>query len=194
MYFSINLATRTYLDRRLVNRIGAGICVMLLVMLAWNINSAAWSFGELRRLRADNAAFESRLSSRPNGVSESQYNQLLGNIAFYNEIIGRKSYNWLGLLEQLELATPEGIALSSLSPDMKSGNLQTKDMKPGDIKTGDIKIEGRARTFAQVRAYLDKLEDSKFFTSILLQSHSNVTVGERSKAVQFSISCKAALQ
>jgi Tfp pilus assembly protein PilN len=83
------------------------------------------------------------------------------------------------LLERLELATPEGIALSALTPDMKSGA---------------IKIEGRARNFAHIRLYLDRLEDSKFFSSILLLSHSNITAGERAKAVQFSISCKAAPQ
>jgi type IV pilus assembly protein PilN len=179
MYFSINLATRTYLDRKLVNRIGYGICIALLAMLAWNISRAAWSYGELRRLRADIASYESRLTSRPNGVSEKDFTGLLVNIGFYNEIIRRKSFNWMGLLEQLENVTPEGIALSSLAPDTKKG---------------EIKIEGRSKNFAQVKAYLDRLEDSKVFTSILLLSHSEVTVGERDKAVQFSISCKAAPQ
>lgn len=179
MYFSINLATRTYLDRRLVNRIGALILIMLLGMLAWNISRAAWSLGELRRLRADITSYESRLSSRPHGVSEKEYALLLGNIGFYNEIIDRKSFNWLGLLDQLELATPEGIALSALTPEMKNGA---------------VKIEGRAKNFAQIKLYLDKLEDSKVFTSILLLSHADVAVGERTKAVQFSISCKAAPQ
>jgi len=179
MYFSINLATRTYLDRRLVNRIGAVIALVLLVFLAWNINRAAWSFGELRRLRGEIATFEGRLSSRPDGVSEKEYTGLLGTIGFYNEIIGRKSFDWLGLLEQLELSTPEGIALSALTPDRKSGV---------------VKIDGRAKTFVQVRMYLDKLEDSKAYSSIFLLSHTNVTVGERTKAVQFSISCKVAPQ
>jgi type IV pilus assembly protein PilN len=179
MYFSINLVTRTYLDRRLVNRIGAGIGAVLIIMLAWNISRVAWGVGELHRLRTDISAYENRLNSRPNGVSEKEYTRLLGSIKFYNEIIGRKSYNWMGLLEQLELVTPEGIALSSLAPEMK---------------TGDIKIEGRAKSFAQVKQYLEKLEDSKVFTSILLLSHNAVAVGERTKGVQFVISCKAALQ
>lgn len=179
MYFTINLATRTYLDRRLVNRIGAGIFATLIIMLAWNINRVAWDVGELRRLRADIATYENRLSSRPNGVSEKDYTSLLANISFYNEIISRKTFNWMGLLEQLELATPEGIGLSALTPDRK---------------TGELKIEGRAKNFAHIKLFLDKLEDSKVFTSILLLSHSDVAAGERSKGVQFSISCKAALQ
>ena len=179
MQFTINLATRTYLDRRLVNRVGAGLGIVLLLMLAWNINRAAWGFGELRRLRADITAYESRLSSRPNGVSEKEFTRLLGSIGFYNEIIGRKSFNWMGLLEQLEQVTPEGVALSSLVPDRK---------------TGELKIEGRAKNFAHIKLYLDKLEDSKAFRSILLLSHAEIAAGERTKGVQFSISCKAALQ
>jgi type IV pilus assembly protein PilN len=85
----------------------------------------------------------------------------------------------MGLLEQLEMATPEGIALSALVPDRK---------------IEELKIEGRAKDFAHIKLYLDKLEDSKVFTSILLLSHTEVAVGERSKGVQFSISCKAVLQ
>jgi type IV pilus assembly protein PilN len=179
MYFSINLATRTYLDRRLVTRIGAGICALLLVMLAWNVYRAASSVGELHRLRTDISAYETRLNSRPQGVSEKEYARLLGSIKFYNEIIGRKTYNWMGLLEQLELATPEGIALSALNPEMKNG---------------EIKIEGHAKSFAQIKNYVEKLNDSKFFTSVLLLSHTSVAVGERDKSVNFAISCKAASQ
>jgi type IV pilus assembly protein PilN len=179
MQFTINLATRTYLDRRLVNRIGAAIGALLLLLLAWNINRAAWSFGELRRLRAENAAYESRLNSRPDGISEKEFTRLLGSIGFYNEIIARKSFNWLGLLEQLENATPEGIALSALTPDRKKG---------------ELKIEGHTKNFAQIKSYLDKLEDSKAFTSVLLLSHTEMTAGERTKGLSFSISCKAALR
>lgn len=179
MRFTINIATRTHIDRRLVTRSSYAVMALLLVLLAWNISRTFWSLGELRRLQSDNVAYDKRLNSRPGGVSESDFTRLLADIKFYNEIIGRKSYSWLGLLEQLEGATPEGIALSALGPDRKSG---------------DVKIEGHARSFAQVRSYLEKLEDSKAFTSILLLSHADVAVGEKGKGVRFTISCKAALQ
>jgi len=179
MRFTINIATRAHIDLKMVNRAGYAVLALLLVLLAWNISRTSWSIGELRRLQADNTSYENRLNSRPNGVSEKDFSRLLTDIKFYNEIIGRKSFDWLGVLEQLEVATPEGIALTSLVPDRKSGGL---------------KIEGHARSFAQVRSYVEKLEDSKAYTSILLLSHSNVTVGEKGKGVQFAISCKAAIQ
>jgi len=179
MRFTINIATRTHIDSKMVNRAGYAVLAVLLVLLVWNITRTSWNFGELRRLQADNSSFEQRLNSRPSGVSEKDFSRLLAGIRFYNEMIGRKSYNWLGLLEQLEGATPEGIALSSLAPDRKKG---------------ELKIEGHARSFALVRSYLERLEDSKAFTSILLLSHSTVAVGEKGKGVHFAISCKAALQ
>ena len=179
MRFTINIATRTHIDRKMVNRTGYAVLALLFVLLVWNISRTFWSLGELRRLKADNASYEQRLNSRPSGVSEKDFTRLLADIKFYNEIIGRKSFNWLGLLEQLEGATPEGIALTVVGLDRKKG---------------ELKIEGHARSFALVRAYLEKLEESRFFTSILLLSHSNVTVGEKGKGVHFAISCKAALQ
>ena len=179
MRFTINIATRTHLDLKLVNRAGYAVLALLLVLLAWNISQTFWNLGELRRLQADNSSYEKRLNSRPSGVSEKDFTRLLADIKFYNEIIGRKSFDWLGVLEQLEVATPEGIALTSLVPDRKSGGM---------------KIEGHARSFAHVRSYVEKLEDSKAYTSILLLSHANMTVGEKDKGVHFAISCKAAVQ
>jgi type IV pilus assembly protein PilN len=179
MRFTINIATRTHIDRKMVNRTGYAVLALLFVLLLWNISRTFWGLGELRRLQADNASYEQRLNSRPSGVSEKDFTRLLADIRFYNEIIGRKSYNWLGLLDQLEAVTPEGIALTAVGPDR--------------IK-GELKIEGHARSFALIRSYLEKLEDSKAYTSILLLSHSNVAVGEKNKGVNFAISCKAALQ
>jgi Tfp pilus assembly protein PilN len=179
MRFTINIATRTHLDRKIVNRTGYAVLALLCILLAWNISRTFWSLGELRRLQTDNISYEQRLNSRPSGVSEKDFSRLLADIKFYNEIIGRKSFNWLGFLDQLEAATPEGIALTVVGPDRNKG---------------ELKIEGHARSFAMVRSYLEKLEDSKAYTSILLLSHSNITVGEKDKGVNFAISCKAALQ
>jgi type IV pilus assembly protein PilN len=175
MRVTINLATRTYIDQRLIRR--GVICCMavMLVLTVWNVTRFSSNLGELSRLRSEIAAYEEKLNSRPAGVSENDFNRQLSSIRFYNSVIERKTYNWLGLLEQLENATPEGIALVSLGPEPK---------------TGTLKIEGRAKGFAQVRAYVERLEDSKNFRDILLLSHSDVIVGEKTRGVQFTISCR----
>lgn len=175
MRFTINLATRTYIDQHLIRR---GVVVFMAVMAAltaWNVTRLSANFGELGRLKAEISAFEGQLNSRPAGVSESDFNRMLASIRFYNAVIERKRYNWLGLLEQVENATPDGIALSSLGPEKNKNTL---------------KIEGRAKGFAQVRTFVEKLEDSKNFSEILLISHGDLQVGERGHGVQFSISCR----
>ena len=179
MRFTLNLATKTYLDQRLVNRVAVGGLMLLLALLAWNVSRFARNMGQLDRLAAENASFESRLNSRPAGVSEKDYNLLLASISFYNGVIERKAFNWLALLDQLENSTPEGIALSSFAPEKNSG---------------EFKIEGRAKSFAQVSSYLEKLEDSKDFKNILLLSHSDVSIGEKSRGVQFTLSCRAVMK
>jgi len=176
MRFTINIATRTYLDYRRVNQICITGIVILLALLAWNITRLSWNFGELRRLKAESAVLEGRLNSRPAGVSEKEYTRMKASIRFYNDVIERKSYAWLGLLELLENATPEGIALVSLVPDKKNG---------------ELKIDGRAKSFSHVRTYLEKLEDSKTFTDIMLLSHNEVVAGDNAKGVLFKISCRA---
>lgn len=179
MRFTINLATRTYLDHRKVNLVIGGIIGLLLVLLVWNLFRFSSNFGELSRLKADIASMEGRLNSRPAGVSEAEYKRLLSSITFYNGIITQKTTNWLGLLEQLEIVTPEGVSLSSLVPEGENG---------------EMKIEGRAKSFAKVRTYLENLEDAAAFTQILLISHRDIAVGEKERGVQFSISCRAVIK
>jgi len=120
MRFTINLATRTYINHRLVNSIFAIVV-----------------------------------------------------------IISRKTSDWIGLLDQLEKATPEGIALTSFAPDSKNG---------------EIKIEGETRTFAKVRTYLEKLEESKAFRNVQLLSHQETAATDKGRIVKFAVSFQAVTQ
>lgn len=174
MRFRINLATRTYLDHRLVNRVAFGVIAVLLGIAGWNISRVASITGEQSRLNAEIAEFQGKLGVRPAGISESDFSRQKARIRFYNEIIERKSTNWLALLELFENSMPEGVSLSSLS----QGKTQE-----------EWKLEGRARSFKVVQQYLEKLDGVKNFSNILLLSHQNITAGELTRGVQFSISC-----
>lgn len=175
MRYTINLTTRTYLDNRLIDRIVYCVVALLLTVAAWNIRTMSSHMGEQSRLKSEIAAIESRLGAKPGGISEADFSRQKSRIRFYNEIIDRKSVNWLKQLELFEVATPEGISLSSLTPGKKMEAW---------------KLEGRARSFKLVQQYLEKLEASKSFTNVLLLSHQNIAAGEKVRGVQFSISCK----
>jgi type IV pilus assembly protein PilN len=175
MRFTINLATRTYLDHRVLNMLAYCIIAVLLVMAGWNISRVSSNMGEQSRMSAEIAAIQSRFESKPGGISGTDFSRQKARIRFYNEIIERKSVNWLKQLETFENATPEGISLLSLS--------QGKDQ-------GEWKLEGRARTFKSLQQYLERLEASESFSNILLLSHQKLTLGENMRGVQFTISCK----
>lgn len=177
MRYTINLATRTYLDNRLINRIVFSVIAVLFALTIWNVIDISSYIGEQSRLKSEIAAIESKLATTPSGVSEAEFSRQKSRIRFYNEIIDRKSSDWLKKLELFESVTPEGIALASLAPDKK------KDV---------WKLDGRARSFKTVQQYVERLEASKDFTNVLLLSHQNISVGEKTRGVQFSISCKVA--
>jgi len=178
MRFNINLVTKTYLDDLRIQRWGTFVILILVSFLAWNVYRVSWSAGSLKKVSSDISELETGFAMRPVGVSEKEFTALASKIGFYNGIIRKKSYNWLYLLDQLEQVTPEGIAISSLKPDLKEQLL---------------KIEGRARNFKLIQNYLEKLNDSKFFSSVLLQSHVSEKNGDSVKGFQFVITCKAAL-
>ena len=175
MRFTINLATRTYIDTRVLNQIIGGVIAVLLVLLGWNITRVSANLGELHRVEADIRLLQGRLNSKPGDVSETDFKRQQSSIRFYNEIIDRKSVRWLNLLELLENTTPEGIALALLAPGKQPG---------------ELKLEGRAKSFAAVRNYLEKLEGSGSFSNVLLLSHQELLLGEKGRGVQFAISCR----
>jgi Tfp pilus assembly protein PilN len=175
MRFSINLTTRTYLDHLLLNRISAGVVAVLVLLFGWNVTQMSRNLVEQRRLDSEIKAIEGSLSIKPVGIEEKDYVRQQARVRFFNEIIDRKSTDWLKLLELLENATPEGISLSALTPGKKRG---------------ELKLDGHAGSFATVRKYVEKLEGSKSFSDVLLLSHQKMMASENARGVQFSISCK----
>ena len=175
MRFSINLATRTYLNQRLFKQISALVIAVLVLSLGWNIARMSMNLGEQRRLASEIGTLEKTLNTRPGGVSEKDYSSQQARIRFFNEVIDRKSVRWLNLLELVENATPDGVALAAVTPGKKMG---------------ELKLDGRARSFAAVRQYVEKLEGSQSFSDVLLLSHQEIAFGEKGRGVMFSISCK----
>lgn len=175
MRYTINLATRTHLDHRLLNRIAIFVIIVLFFTALWNIIRVASNMGEQSQINQEIAAVQSKLSAKPGGISEIEFSSQKKRIIFYNEIIKRKNANWLNILESFEKVTPQGISLSSLDPGKEKE---------------DWKIIGYARTFKSVQQYIESLESAKNFSNILLLSHQNVTVGQTDHGVKFTISCK----
>lgn len=172
MRFTIDLSDGKRRGRTRIDRISVAVAVILLATLAWNGMRCASNLGEEKRLRDDIAGLKKRAHGRAAPVSESQRASILAETRFFNDIIERRAFGWLELLEQVENATPDGIWLSSLVPDRK---------------TGAIRVEGLAANFSTVRVYLEKLEDSGRFADAQLVSHEKKSLWEQAGGVRFSV-------
>lgn len=177
MQIKINLATKTYINHRMVRTIIIASVILLLIVSAWSLVCVLQNIKKLNRLQIDISALETRFNNRPSGIPEEQYRRMQADIRLYNGIIENKTRNWLGMIDRVEKATPAGIAITTLAPD---------------IKNGEIKLEGYALSFAKVRDYLDKLEDSGSFKTVQLNSHQESDLNKVAKGIQFSITLKLA--
>ena len=178
MKFTINLATRIHVNTRQIKLFTLLAIVLLTVLLLVNIINIGVRSSEAERLNKDTAKLEARRQENVKPVSETNYKNLLARITFANQIIEKKTYNWLTLLDRLEIVVPEGLAISSIEPDQKSQG---------------VRLSGVARSFANLRVLMENLETSEFFSEVYLLSQSETKLND-SPGVSFNLSCKVAMQ
>lgn len=177
MLFKINLATKIHVNFRLV-RI-CTLCALLLfsVALVYNVVTISSRFGETKSLTDKLAVMNERVKvANSKGITEKDYATLFPKIDFANAIIGKKTYNWLTLLDRLETVVPDGVAVVTVDPDPS---------------TQMVKLSGVARNFKRLRQFLENMEDSRDFTEVFLVGEANAPLADGTPGVTFSLTCKA---
>lgn len=176
MQLKTNLATRTYIDTGLLNvAVGAAI-IIFGAALFFQVKKTASNTGEIKRLSRDMAVLT---GTEKGDVPAKEYQALLARIHFANDVIARKTFNWLALFDRLEGVVPDGVALTAIAPDLKEKSL---------------KLAGVARNFKNLRQLMENLEESNYFTDVYLQSQTESQIGTNQKATGFAISCKVNYQ
>lgn len=176
MRFTINLATKRYINHRAINTSLLAIAFLLVLLLGINSYTVYDNVVETDKIRAqlDSLAGHYRSSTAAKGFSEQEYKALLENISLANGIITKKSREWLLIPDRLEDVVPDGVALTAVDFDEKEKGL---------------KISGSARNFGRLRAFIENMEKSQHFREVLLVNHSDAKDKEQ-KYVNFSITCK----
>ena len=175
MLLRINLATKTYLDRRKFNLIVGVSLLVLVLLLLFNISRVASNAGKLSSTGKELGLTQGKDA----GVPQKDYQEVVARIKFANDIIEKKSFSWITLLDKLEGVVPDGVAISRVEP------------KP---KTEELSIAGVAKTFGNLRQFLENLETSGQFRDVYLLNQSEVTVGDTQQGLSFSINCKVNLK
>ncbi|BCR05767.1 fimbrial protein [Desulfuromonas versatilis] len=180
---TLNLASRTYLNRRAVNALYLILGIALVALLAWNGAAIFQSRSQGAQLRARLAELEQEMASRRGSdadFSPAAQQQLHERIAFANEIILQDSFSWTGLLDRLEEVLPAGVRISEIQPDYKDSSLR---------------LVGLARNVGDMRNFLDRLMQSAEFSDVYLLSQGRVDFKEgasQQSVVGFSIVVKGA--
>ncbi len=172
MRLKINLATRTYIDATRLNVTMGVIAVLLLLGAFLSIRAIATTAGENRLVRDELTTLQGKGKGK---VGEKDYQALLTKIRAANAIIARKSYDWLQLLDRLEGVVPDGVAMTALEPEPKGNGL---------------KLSGVARSFGELRRFMESLEDAKFLTDVYLNANTETKVGQSQRGIGFTITCK----
>ena len=176
MEFRINLATRVFVNTRQLSLCLAAAIVLLLAGLAIGSTMLVRYAGEINALSGQISDLDAKNAASGRGVvSERKLEDLAARIGFANSVIEKKGYNWLQLLDKLEQVVPVGAAVSSLAPDPKSGVL---------------KLSGTARTFGNIRSFVENLEESNYFTEVYLVSQAETHLADKTPALHFVITCK----
>ena len=174
MNFSINLATRVYVDFKKVNLCFLIAGVILSSWLFLSIYTFIDNSAELKKF----AEYKARLShgADTKKVSELDYTGFLANVENVNSILYRRSYDWLSLLSNLERLVPEGVALNSLEPSASD-------------KGTTLRLSASARNFSGVRKFIENLESSQVFSEVYLTNQATTKEGTQ-KGLNFTVTCK----
>ena len=174
MNLNINLATRVYVNLKQVNYILMLFFLICCSWMAFNLYIFASNLEQMNRyadfMRKKSSAGEEKV------ISDAEYNKFLEKVKYVNNILYKRSYDWLSLLENLEQLVPSGVSLRSLDPSSKGEAL---------------KLTGTATGFSSIRKFMENLEGSKAFTEIYLTEQTIAKIDNKRKAVNFTVTCKA---
>jgi len=178
MKLTINLATRRYINMRRLNSGLAASVLLSAALLVYQVREIANNQVDINRIGNESAA-ASRGSAGEPAVSPELLQELDAKIAFGNQLIARKTTNWVAVLDKLEVVVPAGVSLTQVKPSLKDQTLQ---------------LAGAARSFAELRTLLENMEESPNFSEVYLLSQNDLKVGKSQQALGFNISCKVSYQ
>jgi len=181
MEFRLNLASRSYLDRRTARRwlllVGGFAGLLLAVHLVYGyVNLQQLSRVNARLAEIDAKTMAQRSETAVAFTPESLA-KVKARIVAANQLLADEHFRWTALLTRLEELLPEDVAIRSLKPNFRDRSLQ---------------VTALARDNAALTALLDSLLDSTDMSQAYLLNQSTALQPDGSEVVQFSLIIKEA--
>lgn len=185
MKLSLNLATRTYVNRRALYMSYAAAGLLLVLWLGINLFSLRHDQTEISRLEGRLQQVRQQLgglgSEDAPSFDSSDYRALIDDLAFADSVLERDAFRWTLLLGRLEQLLPDGVALRTLRPEHRERELS---------------VTAVARGVEQMSDFLDRLMASEVLDDVYLLSQESHEVtdpsGVKRPAVRFDLRIKGA--
>ncbi len=182
MKLTLNLATRSYLNRRALYFGYALVVAALTCLLMVNGFNSLQSVRQEEQIRQRLVELEAeqvrQAATTRKDLDAAQQNRLQADVAFANALLSSDAFRWTELLDRLEGVVPDGVRLRQLRPDYKEGALR---------------IVGDAKTVKDLRGLLDQLILSPDFTDVYLLNQARQEGPDGRQVVKYSILIRGAL-
>ena len=176
MEFRLNLASRSYLDRRSVRRWLLLVGVLSLLLLAVNLYYAYLNVQQLTQVDAHLAELDSKLMAQRSetavAFTPENLARVKAQIDAANQIIAADRFRWTNLLGRLEELLPEDAAIRSLKPNYRDHSLQ---------------LTAVAETTQGMTTFLDRLLASADLAGVHLSSQALLIEEGGGEIVEFSL-------
>ncbi len=176
MHFRLNLASRTYLDRRSARRWLMLIIGLLAVLLAVNLLYSWRNLQQMRQVNSRLMEIEGKVAAQRGSTATTytpeEFNRVMAEISSANKMIDADQFRWSKLLGRLEELLPDKVAIRSLKPNYKDRSLQ---------------IAAVARDTAAMTELLDTLLTSADMSQVYLLNQTLADQPDGETVVSFSV-------
>lgn len=180
MKLILNLASRTYLNRRALRFFYLAVIVVLFLLAAVNLSGYLRSQAQIGQLHIRLGELEQQQKT-PKGevrkMSPQQQQLLIADVDFANQILKVDGFRWTRLLDRLEAVVPERVSIRGIRPDFRQGAFT---------------LTGYARNVDDLRRFLDNLHASTGFNDVYLLQQSQQEQQNDKGLLSFSIVVKGA--
>ncbi|NCO53172.1 MAG: PilN domain-containing protein [Deltaproteobacteria bacterium] len=165
MKLNVNLASRRYVNHRLVTYGFLSAAAVLALLALWCGQTLLAHRQQLivyQQQTQDVSAQLNRLRGEPRKpLSVAERVALEETFTQAGHLLKRDAFRWTALLDQMEELVPTGVSLAGFRPDYAKNRLA---------------MTGRARGLKEMRVFLDRLLKDQGFERVFLQSHSRIMV------------------
>jgi Tfp pilus assembly protein PilN len=165
----LNLSTQPFPAYRLINVALTCVLAVLAVVSVWQgvgfirYSRMAQSIrAEEQETRVEADALGKRVQELESRLDRPESTAKLNEIGFLNHLILRKNLSWTRLFGVLEKVVPDDVHLTNLTPNVGAD---------GGIS---LDLSVRARSIADVKEFLQKVEKSPLFEHVIVTSEEKL--------------------